>query len=419
VVGSAARLLARHWPALLALALGARAGRWVVMMVAVRASEINGVLGGLIFVLVPIVTLTALVIMLRLLARSLPGLDEPPPTAAADPAAAPASSTGPPRRLVDYTGSVLVPFLAIYASYGHLKKDGTEYLRRIFDDEVMANADLFTNPGKIDVASRMPFTVGYTLVATVIVAVVLRWLLSRWEGGRRRTWPAMLGAYVEVTWITLVVRQAMLLKRLATEWIEQRRVIRWAAETWSGAVEALTRKQPNGALKSVLSSIGDTFSSADMIFVLPLAWLAVGAVVYGRALAPLPPPTHRLYQRAAEKLAARPGAVGKLTTAVGKDLYNRFAPLLQGLRRLLRAGWSSMLSFWLAFLIAQSAPQWLWELERLLIGPRDLGLVWMPLSAPVGVLNEAVGTVLLVCLLAAAIDRTLNVADSQPPVSRA
>ena len=88
MVGSAARLLARHWPALLALALGARAGRGAVLMVAVRASEINGVLGGLVFVLVPIVTLTALVIMLRLLARSLPGLEEPPPAVGADPAAA-------------------------------------------------------------------------------------------------------------------------------------------------------------------------------------------------------------------------------------------------------------------------------------------------------------------------------------------
>jgi hypothetical protein len=164
--------------------------------------------------------------------------------------------------------------------------------------------------------------------------------------------------------------------------------------------------------------------------VLPLAWLAVGAVIYGRELEPLPPPTSQLYQRAADRLSRGPRAVRRLATELGTDLSGRFAPLFRSLRVLFRAGWSSMLLFWLAFLIAQTAPQWLWELERLVIGPRDLGLVWAPLSGPLAALNEAVGNVLLICLLAAAIDRALHapapgpaagaVAEGdQPPVSRA
>jgi hypothetical protein len=259
----------------------------------------------------------------------------------------------------------------------------------------------------------MPFTVGYTLVATVIVAVALRWLLARWNGARRRTWPAMLGAYVEVTWITLVARQVAQLKRLGTEWLEQRRIIRWAEDSWSDGVQALTRKHPNGALKAAIAWIENAFSSADVIFVVPLAWLAVGAVVYGQQLAQVAPPTHRLVQRAAERLSSGPRAVRRLAREIATDLWGRFTPLLRSVRLLLRAGWASMLLFWLAFLIAQTAPQWLWEIERLVIGPRDLGLVWAPLSGPLSALNEAVGTVLLVCLLAAAIDRTLH-ASSAP-----
>src|SRR5262245_57429538 len=104
VVAGAGRLLARHWPVLLALALGGRAARALVMWAAVRASDVHGLLGGLVFVLVPVTALAALVLMLRVVATSLPGL------------AAPAGADR--RSLFDYTGSVLVPFLAIYASYG-------------------------------------------------------------------------------------------------------------------------------------------------------------------------------------------------------------------------------------------------------------------------------------------------------------
>jgi hypothetical protein len=67
-----------------------------------------------------------------------------------------------------------------------------------------------------------------------------------------------------------------------------------------------------------------------------------------------------------------------------------------------------MLFFCISFLVAQTARDWLWEVERLLIGPRDLEEVWWPLSGPLSVLNDAVGVVLLAALLAAAVDRVLR-----------
>jgi len=167
------------------------------------------------------------------------------------------------------------------------------------------------------------------------------------------------------------------------------------------------------------------FGLVDVVIVVPFAWLAIGAVVYGYDSAPLPPPGHRLYQRAARKVSSGPRAVRRVVTDVGADLSDRFAPLLRGLRLLLHTGRSSMLLFWLAFLIAQTAPQWLWELERLLVGPRDLGLVWAPLSGPLGVVNDAIGSVLVVCLLAAVVERAMTgrapapPETDQPPVSRA
>jgi hypothetical protein len=46
--------------------------------------------------------------------------------------------------------------------------------------------------------------------------------------------------------------------------------------------------------------------------------------------------------------------------------------------------------------------------ERWLIGPQDLVHVWMPLSIPLGSIDDAVTLVLLSCLIGAAVDRVLS-----------
>jgi hypothetical protein len=94
------------------------------------------------------------------------------------------------------------------------------------------------------------------------------------------------------------------------------------------------------------------------------------------------------------------------------DVRDRFTPLIHGLRVMARAGLPPMLFFCLAFLAAQTARDWMWEAERFLIGPRDLTEFWMPVSGPLAMVNEAVGVVLLACLLGAAVDRVLRL---QPP----
>jgi hypothetical protein len=57
----------------------------------------------------------------------------------------------------------------------------------------------------------------------------------------------------------------------------------------------------------------------------------------------------------------------------------------------------------------------MWEAERFLIGPRDLQDVWIPISGPLALLNDAVGVVLLTCLLGAAVDRVLRLQPPPPP----
>jgi hypothetical protein len=414
VVAMAVRLLVRHWPVLVVLFLAGVAARELIMWTAVKASKVNGVLGVAVVVLAPMATLTAFILMLRTIRPSLPWLTGP--TSRTVHVDGGADRPGP--GLLTVLGSVLIPFLTVYASYGQLKGDVSDYVYRVWFDETWNNPDSFTNPGNVNVAERLPFTFTIVLGSVVAVAVVLRWLLSRWEGTRRRGWLGILGAYVELIWLTLVVIAVSAVTSTTWDWIQSRRVIRWVQDTWDGIVDTLGPiGKPIGGAVSYLAGL---LGSVDAVFVIPVAWLAVGAVVYGHRIAPPGPPAHELYQRAVERWSAVPKPVSRVSAELGASFRERFGPLFHGLRLLWRAGLGPMLLFCLAFGVAQTASYWLWELERLLIGPRDTNAVWRTIGGPLSTMNAAVSTVLLACLLGAAIDRVLRVqqgqdADPEPP----
>jgi hypothetical protein len=396
---------------LVALFLAGIALREVVMRVAVWASEVHGVLGTLVLALAPIVTLSALVLMLRTVRTSLPwlraataGVDEDSEAERGPDSVTPSETR--PRRPLDHLGSVLVPFLAVYASYGYLKEDTNEYFYRVWKDEALSNADLFTNPGSVDTASRLPESVGVMLVVVVAVAVALRRLLAWWEGARRRPWLGIFSAYLEVIWITLVAWTLNRFQGSAQDWILDRRIVRVIRDMWNTVVDSLgPLAQPVHALTSWL---GGLLGSANAVIVVPVAWLTVGAVVYGHRIAPPPPPSHELYRRATERWAVVPAPVRRVGAELSADTRDRFGLLVHGVRLVAGAGLRPMLLFCLAFLIAQTASDWLWQLERLLIGPHDLNHVWRPLAEPLSLLNQTVATVLLVCLLGAAVERVLR-----------
>src|SRR5688572_24729286 len=118
VLAGAGSLLVRHWPVLLALSFAGLAARTWLMLAAVRVSRIDGVLGYLVVVLVPITTLVALILMLRAVRVSLPAVR----------AVGQSGGRTGVRALLDHLGSVLVPFLVVYAYSGYLNEDVSDYV---------------------------------------------------------------------------------------------------------------------------------------------------------------------------------------------------------------------------------------------------------------------------------------------------
>ncbi len=393
---AALRLFVRHWPTLFLIFFIGVVARELVMRLAVWLSLINAELGLLVLVLAPMTTLTALVLMLRTVRPSLPFL-----------------GTDPHRRppsVLNHLGSVLVPFMAIYYFEDYLREDIVDYHSRVLHDSITRNfASVGTAAGDlVDPLTRMTGELSPSLAGVVIVAIVARWLLSRWSLTQRHQWLGIPGAYLELVWVTLVsvVGLNALLERV-TPWLAQRRVVSTAHDFWSDLGHRL---QELLASYPVLHWFTRISFHLDTGIIIPVAWLAIGAIVLGHQAPPAVAPRlaqQQLYQRLTRRWWASPQTVrwslDKLTT----DLRERFTPLLTGARMLLRGGIAPMLVFCVAFVAAQATEDWLWELQRAIIGPRPFSTVWYPLSWPLQECNRAVSYVLLVCLLAPAIDRAV------------
>jgi hypothetical protein len=414
VLWSAGRLMWRHWPVLFALYFAGAAARAFILPGAVQASKAHAALGMMVVILGPIATLSALILMLRVMRPSLPWLAaataDAPASETLEGAAARRSST-----LLDHIASALVPFLAVYASWGYLRQDVSDYVYEVWADATFNDARIFDDPTVLnrELDERMPFDMTTGLIVVIVVAVLLRWLLNVWRGGRK--WPVLgiLGAYVEVAWILITVVALNQVRDPLTGWLRERKVVQWLLDVWNGFVDSLGPF--TNVVRTTVEWLVGAFTSADTVIVVPLAWLAVGAVVYGHRLAPPAPSGSELIERASKRWNALPKPVRVVGANVSSDVRERFMPLVHGIRTLARAGLAPMLFFCVSFLIAQTASDWLWEVERILIGPHDVQEVWMPISGPLSLLNDAVGVVLLACLLAAAVDRVLRVQPATAP----
>ncbi len=388
VLLTAGRLIARHWPALLALAFlgtGLRAG---VLWLAVIVSDQSSFAAQLILVLAPLGYLLPIIAMLYLCRGSLPNV------AALDAMPGPEAVTERrERRLVDVSVSMLVPFLAVYVSYGLLDEDRQRFINEAaFAEHNQMN---FAEPSNTDFAGRLGIYAPLTVLTIVLVAWVLRFALGRIEGTTRFLTLAFVGALVEVYWTSQVARRLTGIETSAVDWVEQRRVASDVVRWYDGAVGGL------GWLANPIDSVTNWLfaivGSVDAVIVVPVAWLTVGAVVLGHKLSPPPArEPHPRWQRV-------PPVVRTASSSLFADLRERWSAFWGGLRLLGSAGLAPMLAFGLVFLLAIRVPVLVSELVRWATGPVD-SLTWTAFAPMERSLGLAVSMAITAPLLAAAMD---------------
>lgn len=392
-LGTAGRLVGRHWPKLLVAALLGVAFRNVVIWAAVAISNTPVPwLSQVTLVLAPLGYLVPIVYMLRVCARDLPRLR------AAISADAPGSPTeGRDQKLIDVAVSVLVPFLAVYQAYNLLEEDHNRFLNTAAADEVFND---FGSAQGIDLASRLQ--IGnplWVIVAIVIVALIVRWLLGRVERIWRFVGIAFLGAFIELFWTIYVSNELQNGVMTVLNWFMQRRFVVAVMDWWAGFVDAI------GWVGIRLDASVDTLigltGSIGPVIVVPIAWLVVASVVLGHRLVPPSPAAHPALKRMTRVV---PEPVRHAGVSLLDDIGSRWAAFFGGVGLVLRTGLVPILAFCVVFLIPNLMPALVSWCARFLVGPTDAWtfLAFSPWEEAIGI---ALQLMLTAPVVAAALDR--------------
>ncbi|MGZ5400319.1 MAG: hypothetical protein ACXWDM_09925, partial [Nocardioides sp.] len=332
-VRDAARLLARHGVPLLVLFLLGLAARNAIMWAAVLLGRDHPVAASLLVPLAPLAVVTALVAMFLRLARDV-GL--PAPTGA--------------RGRFALVASALVPFLAVYTAQGHLDEDRAQFLNESYTDTFR---NIGMGSGVVD--DRSILTVTSWQVGLIVVALVVRYLLDRLDLPDRSTVFAVVAAVVEVTWLTWLATLGTARWNDGVDWVSGLVVVDAVATGWGRLVDVLG---PLGApFVLVADGVGRLLGEVGAIVVVPVAWLAVAAVVLASDLRdrawqapPLAGRAETLRDRVAGvRLSERRREQAR--TAFGR----KFEELIRAGRLIVHAGLLPVLAFCLVYPLARVA----------------------------------------------------------------
>lgn len=374
VLRTAGRLLLRHWPALLTIALCGAALRSAAIWTAVAVSDASGWAGQLFLIVGPLAYLLAIVLMMQVCRRSLQTL--------------PAQNDG---RLLDIAVSVLVPFLTVYVTAGLFEDDHSRFINQASFEEHNQ-----IGPGvEYDFASRLGVFPGQVVVMIIAIAWLARWVLGQFDKRVNFLGLAIVGALVDVYYSTVVARMIDKNKDGMTGWVENRNATHWLVTRYDSAIDTLgPLAQPVDTVTSWLFAL---LGSLDAVVVIPLAWLTVGAVVLGHQLsdpepAPEPAPNATWGRR-----------VWGVAGSFAADVRDRFTAFWNGLKLLASAGLAPMLAFCIGFLVVLKLELLIGLAIRHLVGPLDTN-TWLAFSPMEGVLTQAVEMALIAVMLSAALD---------------
>lgn len=263
VMADAGRVLANHWPQLVGLFLAGWTGRLAFLWLGIAVMPFSPTLSVLLVPLAPMCTLLSLVLMVRVTAESLPAFSLL------------FEETRPQERWrsdLAVAAQVLLPFLAVYASQGMLKADTRLYL-------VESNTDLYLRHSQWTRAAE--YAEGPFLIGIIVLAIVARKLIAAFDLGKKSTAWAFAATFLEILWMITLTHALSSRLDEVTQWVTSRAVIAQVLDWWAGIRALLPTIPVIGTLWKLLTTFLD--EAGDLV-VVPVAWLALGATVFGTQL---------------------------------------------------------------------------------------------------------------------------------------
>ncbi|GAA2228281.1 hypothetical protein N1031_05435 [Herbiconiux moechotypicola] len=396
VLTSTLRLAAARWPVLLAWFLAGWLVRYLVIEVAAFFGATSSLLGLLILPLAILARLGSFIAMFLVLRGDMPAFRELRATGGD---AVDRTATGPRQRVTEIVLVSILPFFAFYAAWQLLADDVREYA-----EKALGNIDYFADDAAGAGSRVLELQLDVWTIVAIVVAFTGRFLLKRYAAKLPR-WTNLVAVYLESVWVFLTLFLISNYTGQFQNWIDTRAGTVWFESVKDAAFDLVA------PLAWIWHGAEWAIGEAGALVLLPLAWLTLAGIVYGRALAKPTvalQPTHRYYTGVRDRMAALPKGVLRRARDVGADLTDRWRPLADALLLIWRAGVVPMGLFVLAYTVIDAAGSWLLLAGVRLIGPHELGAFWMNFDAVLIFVVNAVLEPLRLCLIAAAYDFCLR-----------
>jgi hypothetical protein len=392
------RLVAARWPVLLAWFLAGWLVRYVIIEIAAFFGATSALVGLLILPLAILARLGSYIAMFLVLRGDMPSFQSI--SDKGDDAIDRTTSGGRRQRVTDIFLISILPFFAFYAAWKLLAGDVAQYA-----ETALGNIDFFAPDSAAGADSRvLEVPLDVWSIGVIVVAFTGRFLLKRYAANLPR-WTNLAAVYLESVWVFLTLFIITTYTATIQEWVSSRAAVHWYESAKAAVFAAVA---PIGW---VWSGVEWAVNETGALILLPLAWLTLAGIVYGRALTKPRmtfAPANRYYAGVRQRVSALPSGVLRRAKDVGTDLTDRWRPLAGAFLLIWRAGVVPMGLFVLAYTVLEAAGTWLLLAGVRIIGPHDLHTWWMNFDDMLVFVVNLIIEPLRLCLIAAAYDFCLR-----------
>lgn len=386
IVADALRLLVARWPVLAAVFLLGATLHGALLWLAVAASNLSAFLAMLLLPLAPLASLVAMIVMLRILAPELPGLADSVPAG---------DRSARLRADVALTVQVLIPFLAVYASEGMVKADLKAFLFN-------ATVDEFYNKGFAADFGRVYFATDAQAIVLIVAALVARKTIAGFDLGKDRLSVAGFAGYLEALWLVALASWFSSSIERIRSWVMGRAVIVGIERAFDDAVAVLG---PIGhAIQSAVDQFASFVGSMGALVIVPVAWLAVGASIYGSSIPKATPLVTS--EQMTKRIQRIPNPVRRVAAQVAEPVVSPVKNTLNAIRRVAFAGVLPMVFLCLLLAFASQLRVGVAGLFRTTLGPHP-AIFWESVAPLIDVVAQCVYIVVAVAIIAATVNRII------------
>jgi len=393
IVTHAARLLAAHWPALLAWMLAGTLGHYLVLKLASLVGARSAVGGILLLPLAALAMLIAYVAMFLVLRDGMPQLRRLAPL--------PESRAERRTAFLDALLGGILPFVAFYAAWGYIREDVIDYINGAFEWQFFWGIEAAVNGVEYDTSGTIDDLGVDAITLTILVlAFAGRWAHKRYRA-RLPKWTGAVAVYLEVLWVYLAVYIVADLLGVVTDWVQTRQATVWLGDLRSSLTGVFA---PLGV---VWDGIEWLLGEAGGIILLPVAWLAIAGVIYGQAVkAEAPRLSGDIVERVRTRYNSVPERVRRRVGDVWQDLTGRFRPIGRAIVLMWRAGPLLICGYILLYTLVDFGGQWLMIGLSRAVGPHPQSF-WLPMSVALVLVVGLIVEPVRISLVAASYDRAL------------